>query len=163
LKETPLQAAWVGWAPRPGEHALTVAVKATYDLPEEGVATLAAAQALPRGDEHVDDDPACGLRWASDLEPIKPCAECFVVGSFHAAGGRPIERSLASFRVGAVEKAVAVTGDRTWKSGRPTAPASFTEMPLGWERSFGGPGHQPNPLGRGLAADAAGQFRLPNL
>ena len=163
LKETPFEAAWVGWAPRPGEHALTVAVKATYDLPEEGVATLAAAQALPRGDDHVDDDPACALRWASDLEPIKPCAECFVVGSFHAAASRPVERSLASFRVGAIEKAVAVTGDRAWKSGRPTAPASFTEMPLGWERSFGGPGHPPNPLGRGLAADATGQFRLPNL
>jgi uncharacterized protein YjbI with pentapeptide repeats len=164
LKETPFEAGWLVWEPRKKESMLTVVVKATYDLPEAGDATLAEAQDFLCGDLYVDDDVERGLRWASDLEPLKPCGECVVVGSYHSQGGQLVERSLASFRIGGLEKSVAVTGDRAWQRGGPTPPTPFAAMPLAWERSFGGPGHEENPIGRGVVADPlTGHVLLPNL
>lgn len=164
LKDTPFEAGWLVWEARPQEQLLTVVVKATYELPAEGEATLAEEQEFPTGDLYEDDDVERALRWASDLEPLKPCGECYVVGSFHSQSGQLVERSLASLRVGSLEKTVAVTGDRAWKGGGPSAPTPFSTMPLSWERSFGGPGHAANPVGRGLAPDPeSGQISLPNV
>lgn len=164
LKDTPFEAAWVVWEPRRREPKLTVAVKAAYELPARGVATLAPSQDFLTGDRYVDDDIEKGLRWASDLEPLKPTGECFVVGSFHARDMRAVPRSRARMRVGALEKSVVVTGDRVWEGRAPSAPVPFVDMPLSWERSFGGPGHAPNPTGRGLAPDPeTGAIQLPNI
>ncbi|RZO59780.1 MAG: DUF2169 domain-containing protein, partial [Sandaracinaceae bacterium] len=47
-----------------------------------------------------------------------------------------------------------------------TEPAPFSEMPLCWERCFGGRGFAPNPVGRGVAADpddSQGRVALPNI
>lgn len=162
LKDTPFEAAWLVWEPRHREHALTVAVKASYELPATGAATLCSEQELLTGDLYVDDDVEKGLRWASDLEPLKPCGEAFVVGSFQAPGGQSVERSLAAFAVGDIKKAVAVTGDRVRKRG--ATPTPFSTMPLSWERSYGGPSHEANPVGRGIAPDLdTGEVILPNV
>ena len=49
----------------------------------------------PSGDEHVDDDPERALRYASDLDPLKPRAECMVVGAYRPAPGRSPETEPA--------------------------------------------------------------------
>lgn len=157
IKETPLEVGWLVWEPNPGRTALTVVVKATFDLPAEGDATLASEQRLLEGDEHHEDDIEQSLGWASDLEPLKPRGECYVVGSFHAPHGLPVDRSALSFTIGPVSKQLAVIGDRVWRAGRASEPRPFTTMPLRWERSFGGAGVPANPLGRGLGKE------LPNI
>lgn len=158
LRDTPMEVGWLSWSPSPGRDVLTVAVKATFDLPESGEATLAPEQRFVTGDEHHDDDVTRSLRWASDLELLKPCGECWLVGSFHAPHGLPVTQSSASMVVGSIAKQVAVRGDRVWRGGRMGEAAEITVLPLTWERSFGGPSLEANPVGRGIAGP-----ELPNV
>jgi hypothetical protein len=92
-----------------------------------------------------------------------------LIGTCHAPRGVPAPAVLVSFRVGTVRKELAVLGDRWWKKGLLggfTEPVPFASMPLGWSRSFGGAGHDENPVGRGTAPDvldADGRVPLPNV
>jgi uncharacterized protein YjbI with pentapeptide repeats len=81
----------------------------------------------------------------------KPAAEFLVTGSAFAPGGVPARAVTVSARLGGVTRRVGVVGDHHLQDGVPTAPAPFTEMPLGWERAYGGPSFAENPLGRGIA------------
>lgn len=150
IKDTPLEVAWRVWQARPPRPSLTVVVKATYELVPEGECTLAQEQAFPSGDEHLDGDPERSLRYANDLEPLKPRGECFVVGSFHAPGGRPVAQSRVSIQIGPVRKQLAIFGERHWQLGRASEPSPTAEVPLTWENAFGGPGFEANPAGKGL-------------
>jgi uncharacterized protein YjbI with pentapeptide repeats len=66
-------------------------------------------------------------------------------------------------RLGAqLTRAVDVIGDRRWdRGGAMTPPRPFESIPLAWERAFGGPGFERNPVGRGVRLDEA--VPLPNL
>ena len=67
-------------------------------------------------------------------------------------------------RLGAVDKSLLVVGDRVWREGGMTAPVPFAEMPVTWERAYGGEGFAHNPLGRGYGPDGATNERaLPNV
>ncbi|WP_198369231.1 DUF2169 family type VI secretion system accessory protein [Roseomonas rosulenta] len=87
---------------------------------------------------------------AVDLVLPKTAAEFLVTGSAFAPGGRPVQTITTSVRLGAVTKRLAAVGDRYIQDGVPTAPLPFTEMPLGWDRAYGGPKYAQNPLGRGI-------------
>jgi uncharacterized protein YjbI with pentapeptide repeats len=158
VRDTPLEVGWLTTAIRPPEMSMLVVVKATFVL-GDGVATLAPAQDPVSGELYWEDDPARSVRYPSDFALLKPRGECFVVGSCRPLIG-PVERTVAAFEIGRVKKSFAVYGDRTWSAQKPVP---FTEMPLCWERAFGGPGFEANPLGRGIAADANGDVWLPNL
>lgn len=69
-------------------------------------------------------------------------------------------------QVGELDKELLVFGDRYLIGDRPTAPASFEQMPLTWSRAFGGPGYAENPVGTGIEpVDVNGQrlVRYPNV
>lgn len=164
IRETPLEVAWHVWQARPPHPSLTVVVKGTFTL-APGVCTP-ATHALPTGDEHHDDDVERSIRYASDLEPLKPQGECMVIGSFHAPGGRPVPSSKVAFQIGPVRKQLAVFGDRVWHLGRASEPNPVAKLALTWEHAFGGPGFPDNPVGRGIAAielDEQPRVMLPNL
>jgi uncharacterized protein YjbI with pentapeptide repeats len=103
------------------------------------------------------------------LEPGVPKSrgEYLVHGSCYAPDGRPQSMVPVRVTVGALEKVVAVHGDRFWKPGREASdPVRFSTMPLDWSRAFGGPRYQRNPLGRGYGeSEYMGQRvqLLPNL
>jgi uncharacterized protein YjbI with pentapeptide repeats len=164
VADTPMMAGWLPWSFEPGTVRMVLAVKATFDLVASGVCPLARAQAFLRGDEPWDDDVDRSLRYASDMELLKPQGEAWVTGTLRT--GEPARELACSARVGAVEVRFSVVGDRWWRGdGGTTAPVPFTEMELCWERSFGGPG-TPNPVGRGIAVDpndAEGRVPLPNI
>jgi uncharacterized protein YjbI with pentapeptide repeats len=86
-----------------------------------------------------------------DITLPKPAAEFLVTGSAFAPGGTPVRALNVTARLGAVTKRIGVVGDHHIDDGLPTEPATFTEMPLGWERAYGGPSFAENPLGRGIA------------
>ncbi len=88
-------------------------------------------------------------------EPIdaampKQRGEVLVTGSAHPFGG-PRPACAPRVALGAVDKTLYVVGDRSWKRGVASDPTPFTEMPITWERAFGGEGYAQNPLGKGLA------------
>lgn len=162
IRDTPLEHAVLYWPIRPPRASMLVVVKATFAL-EDGAATLAETQEPVTGALHWEDDPERSARYPSEFALLKPRGECFVVGHCRPLTPRPVERTVASFRVGAVQKSMEVYGDRTWAGGRMSKPVPFDEMPLSWERAFGGPAHAANPAGRGIAEDANGLIWLPNV
>lgn len=97
----------------------------------------------------------------------KRFAEVLVTGSAFAPDGAPAPSVDVRVRIGAVDKSLRVTGDRSWTNDDvATAPIPFAEMPLTWARAFGGEGFANNPLGRGFAPvpSSDGPVRpLPNV
>jgi uncharacterized protein YjbI with pentapeptide repeats len=85
-----------------------------------------------------------------DLVLPKTAGEFLVTGSAFAPGGRPVPTVTAAVRLGAVAKRLSAVGDRWIEDGVPTQPLPFAEMPLGWDRAYGGPKFPQNPLGRGI-------------
>lgn len=90
------------------------------------------------------------------LDPGMPKthAEYLVHGRAFAPGGTPVRGVGVRATVGARVKTLHVLGDRYWNVGygaAPSEPTPFVEMPLSWDRAFGGAGFSPNPIGRGAA------------
>ena len=100
----------------------------------------------------------------------KPRGEVLVSGSAFVVG-EPSAATMVKIEVQRdgkklVEKELAVFGDRSWSTLGMTAPKPFTEMPITWDRAFGGEGFADNPKGRGYRAtevDGAKAHLLPNI
>jgi len=100
----------------------------------------------------------------------KPRAEVLAAGKCFTPDGKPRQASQVSFSVGSVKKVLDVFGDRHWiQAGSSRVgisdPAFFKEMPLVWERAFGGGPDPRNPKGRGMPPDkpADAPIALPNV
>jgi len=107
-----------------------------------------------------------------DAAMPKPQSEVLLHGYAFAPEGKAVPALSVEFSVGPITKTVYVFGDRFWQ-GRGNIlsvisdPAPFTVMPLTYDRAFGGPGYDRNPLGKGYAAvrNERGEevLPLPNL
>jgi hypothetical protein len=167
-------------------------VKVTYQYTERGW-RRAKAEPLYHDIRLPDTKPF----WApgSDFWPTKLQTDVAVRGSAHSPNGRPVPFCRVRVQVGQHSKAINVYGDRQvlWNDRGKVqfgSPEPFTELPIVWERSYGGwdrrvpigidpmtvadmarlefdhPGMYPrNPMGRGyLVVDAPCEgVLLPNL
>ncbi|WP_437691969.1 DUF2169 family type VI secretion system accessory protein [Sorangium sp. So ce176] len=100
-----------------------------------------------------------------DMGMPKPRGELLISGRACPRGGRAPACAVRA-RLGAVDKTLYAIGDRTWRRGVPTEPEPFTEMPIVWERAFGGPGFAMNPVGKGaqpVETNAGELHPLPNI
>lgn len=132
------------WAvDKDGRRSWLVAVKATFDILEDGSTEVAAEQELPllapvfRG-----ADGESSILYPEDLTPPKPAVDLVVNATAHAPGGQASEMEVAC-RVGDLEKRLVVVGDRVWEQGlvygvNPSGPEPFETMPIIWERAYGG-------------------------
>ena len=102
----------------------------------------------------------------------KPRGEFLVAGSCCAPRQSTLVGGTVSVRVGGIRKDLAVFGDRRWLSdgfgGKTISPPRpFSEMPLSWDRSFGGEGFSTNPNGKGYKELTDGDGKpfipLPNI
>jgi uncharacterized protein YjbI with pentapeptide repeats len=163
LSERPhLVAFTLPWQVKPPQDSLTVIVKGTFDLVPDGVATPAEEALPPDGDQHAGEPETSGLVYGSDFAIFKPRCDVMLRGSaFPATRGATAVRVV--MRLGSqIARVVDVIGDRRWdRGGAMTVPQPFEEIPLVWERAFGGPGFDRNPVGRGVRLDEA--VALPNL
>src|SRR5438105_10549869 len=116
-KDTPFEFGYLVWQVRPPRPSLTIVVKATYTIVPDGVCAIAEEQRPVAGDVHHDDDETQSVRVDSDMAVMKPRGECFLAGTCHPPGGKPATVSAVAFRVGAIEKQLAVIGDRHWARG----------------------------------------------
>lgn len=92
---------------------------------------------------------ALGEQGVIDEGISKSRGEVLAAGSFHAPQGAPTKASYARVKVGALDKRVAVVGDREWRGEVPTPPEPMTTMPLDWAHAFGGAEYDRNPYGKG--------------
>jgi hypothetical protein len=160
-----------------GTELLLVVVKATFLL-TDGAPALAPEQAPPvSADAYAGEPDASSLVQATETTLYKPAADVVVQGSAFPPRGRGSE-ALVALEIGPIRKIIRVVGDRRWKNARGvdmSTPEPFVEMPLTYERAFGGrdasaspPEAWPkNPVGvgfrgKGSRAPVAGT-PLPNL
>lgn len=120
-----------------------------------------------------------GKGFALDEGMPKPRGEYLVCGSAFAPGGGETGQATVEVRMGPLSKLLTVFGDRTWTRSPdhfdrlvgnswligPVQP--FAEMPLTWDRAFGGPEFAANQAGKGHlpvgTEPVEGQSPLPNL
>jgi uncharacterized protein YjbI with pentapeptide repeats len=153
VKPSSLSAATLPWQLLPPQDSLTVIVKGTFDIANGGPARLRKESEPVAGDVYADDDDTKSLVYASDFAVVKAKVDVTCVGSAYAESGRGVA-SHVEFAFGKLRRRAAVFGDRRWNTRlgvrtAPTEPEPFASIPLTYERAFGGPSHDANPVGLG--------------
>jgi hypothetical protein len=158
-------------------------VKRTFDIiPGAECARAAEDQPLNSGDEFWDHPMNSSVRFESDFIPLKLGTDIVLNGVAYAPGGRPTTSCTVALQIGARRKELLVIGDRVPHyvgGGSPvfSDPVPFTEMPVQFERAYGGMDiysdrrvaypYPRNPLGRGFvvhnSAAALEHVELPNI
>ncbi len=166
-----------GWV-RDGDGAEVwlVAVKCTFDISADGSTDVSAEQPpVLRVPEYYGEPVTSSLKYEADLVLTKATTDVIVVGHAYAPGGRPVTDMEVAFRVGPIQKVLRVVGDRAWDATGMSAPRPFVQMPIVYERAFGGVDRKSahpecdwewrNPVGTGFAAsrDNATGAALPNI
>ncbi|WP_437281265.1 DUF2169 domain-containing protein [Sorangium sp. So ce375] len=153
---TPASCGAVLWRAQ-GAERLTVVVKATFALVHDRSAELAAPADLSRADRLRDGSGS--LEDAGEIAPYLPRAGVLVRG--HAAAPAGTTTTALSVRVAlfredrwVLDKVLHVYGDRTREA---PSPRPFSLMPLVYERAYGGPQTDANPVGVGAGTT------LPNI
>lgn len=164
---------YVALAARPwrfrGRHFVTVIVKATFDLANQGIMTLAPPAPIATSERAPGGDPGSSALRSNDDALVVPRPEVLVVGSAYAGRGRRASTATVRLRLERdgkplLDKSLEVVGDRRAKPGATAPePAPFERMPLVYERALGGPSSADNPVGCGLEVEADGELRLPNV
>jgi len=136
VNETPFKATMAVLPDRAGIDTLYVVVRATVTLQPR--IALAPEQLPPvMADEYYGDPAASSLKAVSELHIGKPGTDIVITG--HARAPRPTTEMAVLVSVAERQTSLRVLGDRVWRGdGTATAPEPFTEMPLVWERAYGG-------------------------
>jgi len=156
LNETPFKATIAVFPDRAGVDTLYVIVKATVTI-QPRIALAPEQLPITIADEYHGDPASSSLKAVSDLHIGKPGTDVLITG--HARAPRPITEMAVVVSVAERQKALRVVGDRVWRrDGTASEPEPFTEMPLVWERAYGGVhvsgdqvfAEERNPVGRGF-------------
>jgi len=170
----------------PDRHpCMSVIVKGTFPIParptRDAVEPAVEQRPVATEDEYYKGDITGSVRIESDQVPYKPRTDVVVVGTAHAPGGEPVRQLDVSLRIGRrLRHVVRVFGDREWifptrmaAVPRMTDTAPFVEMPLIYERAFGGMDYKSsawcpyNFIGRGFIGEKSKEVvdrtPLPNL
>ncbi len=184
LNATKMKAAYTMGMNPDGRELLVVVVKGTFDFPEQngGEARLSKTQLdLVMADTFSGEPGYSATVYESEFCPIKPRCDVLLNGTAYAPGGKPVRKVQVGLRVGEMTKSFEVVGNRKWQAGllgiSATDPETFVEMPISYERAFGGNDnshadpkrHDPcvdNPIGCGFhvndASEAIHGKPLPN-
>jgi len=168
----------------PNRHpCISVIIKGTFVLPRilDGPVEVATDQ-IPfvTADEYYNGDVTGNVRLETDNAVFKPRADIVLVGKAYTPGGQPAKTVDVLLRVGETCKIIRVFGDRQWLFPSRmvmvpviSAPEPFIEMPLLYERAYGGFDHKAskwcdkNLSGLGFigrkSRDSVHEQQLPNL
>jgi len=129
----PVSAGAMAW--RCGDRwSLSVVVKATFALVEEGTAELIGPAPLVRHERFADAGSAPAFVEDTDLVPYRPQVDVTFSGAVHAA--HPVQAIRARLAVvgpsEGFDKSIQAVGDRVGHA----APRPFRQMPIGWQRSW---------------------------
>ncbi len=163
------------------DHAVC-AIKGTFTPSLNPEDPPRAEEQLPvlQADEHHGEPGESSIRYEMDTCLCKRGTDVILNGT--AVPPNPARRMDVALKAGPVRKVVRVVGNRRWQRNlgvwQAGDPEPFSEMPLVWERSFGGRDESHdnpdkhsfedrNPVGTGFAARRSGDrldgLALPNL
>jgi len=144
IHKTPFVASLNAFLDKDGSEGRVAVLKATYDIGDDGVLNVSEKQEpVAMKDEYSGEPAISSLLCENDGAYFKPGTDVVVIGSVYAPGGRPVRSLDASLSIADLSKTVRVFGDRIW-SYTPglgavcNGPESFTQIPLCWEKAFGG-------------------------
>jgi hypothetical protein len=165
-----------------GAKQWVVVVKGTFDIAPDGTTKAAEEQVeVFPGPEYRGKPGESSLVYEQDLVASKPRTDVYVNGTAHAPNERPTTRMTVGLGTPLGTKSILVHGDRRWErdlvgGASVTPPLPFLQMPIVYERAFGGYDHEgPDPsahrmdprnsVGTGVFAKAAHRIGklLPNL
>ena len=131
------------WTDPRGRESCVVVVKGTFYTNADGDLTLSSEQQpFVHADEHYGDPETTCIRYECDFAPEKPMAEVLVVGKAMPPNGSSARQLRVGLEVQGRTKEAVVFGDRHWARylGSPTItdPLPFRELPLTFDRAFGG-------------------------
>lgn len=150
-----------------GRESLVVVIKGSFVLPRAGeqVRLHEEQQPLVMADTFTGEPGLSAPVYEVDFAPRKRACDVLLLGSAHAPGGRPATRVEVGLRLGPMLKRFDVVGDRVWHGGlggiSASAPEPFVQMPISYDRAFGGvdqesddpaehDAYMANPVGRGF-------------
>lgn len=172
---TPFSAGFVLLPNFQGIDTLYLMIKATFSI---GASWTLAEQQLPlyAGDEYWGEPGQSSLKHPSEHHIGKPATDILMYGLACSTNQIPVRQMDVGLEIGAIRKVIRVFGDRHWKNGEISQPSPFVNMPLIYERSFGGEdinqeriraSELRNPIGKGFAGQKTwGEIEgvaLPNL
>ncbi|MFO0617911.1 MAG: DUF2169 domain-containing protein [Polyangiaceae bacterium] len=151
------------WGHR-GRARVTVVVKASFRLAPERPLELTAPTPLVEREVPRTENPVTSVRRAAETALYLRRAEILLDAVAFAPEGAEVTQAkarvaLARGRNLLLSKELLVVGDR--KAGGDPRPAPFRELPITYERAFGGLGHPENPAGVGFEPRAGGA--MPNI
>lgn len=172
---TPFAADMVLFPDARGVDTLYMVVKATFTCGSP--LSLAAEQPAPqKKDVFTGETGLSSLLRAGDFHTGKSATDILMTGSAFSPDAKSVHQMDVILKVAEREKTLRVIGDREWRQGRMSPPKPFVEMPLVYERAFGGTlllhgalhqQEERNPVGLGFTGDLAPQevdtWPLPNL
>lgn len=152
-----------------GRHRWLVAVRASFDIDEQGGLRLSDVQPPPAlAPEYTGEPGRSSLRWDSDLLYVKPCTDVIAEAVAYTPNGRAQPSAQVRMRVGPIDKQLTVYGRRRYQKGATgttlSQPEPFVSQPIVYESAFGGTdvsdkdpmrhaSDQRNPIGCGFALD----------
>ncbi|NJD11741.1 MAG: DUF2169 domain-containing protein [Gemmatimonadetes bacterium] len=140
INTTPVPTKLAIYAPPAGLRTAIFTAKATFRVSDAGEVTLDREEPLPVLD--ADEPTELGLLPSDALPRCDAAFEVMLLGKAYAPNGVPTPYLMVSLAVGAIERRLAVLGDRRWEGEGPgariSAPQPFVCMPLTWTRAFGG-------------------------
>lgn len=155
-----------------GRRHWIVVVKGTFTIHPDGSTSLAEEQQDPAlAPVHRGDPATSSLLYDSDMVLDKPGTDIVLNATAYAPHRRPTTEVNVGLRLGSLHKVLTVQGDRVYERSltgivAPSPPRPFVELPIVYERAYGGfddsspdPAKQKlfdaNPVGVGVAANAA--------
>lgn len=137
-----------------GQLRVSVIVKAAFSFVPHGVLRPAAPVNILDEDMPWNDAPDASVYAPSDRCPYRPRVDFLFSGHAYAPGQVPtqglnVRVAMARANAKVFDKVVTVVGDR---NSAQAPPAVFAKMPIRYERAYGGPGFEANPVGVGYGA-----------
>lgn len=161
-----------------GAEFWLVAIRACFEIDPEGRQSPAAEQTeVQRAPVFAGDPQMTGLLTDSDFALHKDGTDILLDGRAYAPERRPATKTSVRLQVASIDKTLHVIGERRlYKGGLGlafTPPQPFLDMPLTWERTYGGwvrSGSSEdwvasNPAGVGFATDPSHLYdtQAPNV
>lgn len=176
--DTPFSAERTWTRDERGAEFWLVAVRASFEIDPEGRQFVAAEQTeVQRAPVFSGDPMTTGLLTDSDFVLHKDGTDILLDGHAYAPGGRPTTHSSVRLMIAGIDKTLNVVGERRIQQDglgiACTKPHTFMDMPITWERTYGGwdrKGNKENwvatnPAGIGFATDTSHLYdtQAPNV
>lgn len=120
-----------------GIDTLFLVVKATFTM---GANLTLAEQQLPIHlvDEYLGEPGASSLKAVSEAHVGKAATDVLLFGLACSPGLKPVKAMDIGIDIAGRQKLARVYGNRVWRNGVLSEPEPFANMPVVWERAYGG-------------------------